>query len=205
MRMKTLGFLVVFACALLPWASIAADPPDEPKPPRVAMQIEYLAAQDFARRTAAAQQIKKGYQELVAELVTLVDKGDKALAMEGSTELAVNLLGDLRAIDAVPILIKNIEFRGPGGQLENIRAAQYPCVRALAKIGAPSIKGIIERLGQGVTEKELRLFATICRLVDNDELAIARIQLALNKESFPPRKENLEKLLKLLKDTSWNI
>ena len=196
------AFLVMTVLTLT-GISAAAYCGESPKRPEL-KQAAGLTEADAARRWAAVQKIKGEHEKLVAELIFVVESSDKKLAVNSSAEFAVLLLGDLRAVDAVPVLIKNIEFRGPGKTGEPTPAAGYPCVHALAKIGGPAVTSIIERLGKPATENELKLFATVVRMVDGKELALARIDLALkDNEKYPPRKENLEKLLALLNDKTW--
>jgi hypothetical protein len=165
--------------------------------------IDDLRSGDINTRLAAYQSLKVDRANLVNALKQMVEQEEISKDNStGSKQLAIELLGVYRVPDAANLLIKNIEYKVFSISLEDVPAAAYPCVHALAKIGNPSLQGILERLGQPVTDQELKLFATVFRLVDGDDLAIMRAELAI-KKAEGQQKENLVRLVTLLKQKQW--
>jgi len=73
---------------------------------------------------------------------------------------ALELLGELGAVEAIPLLIREIEFTrlvahgGPGREL-----ALFPAVVALGKLGVAARQAVLNRLRRETSSRQLRLYA----------------------------------------------
>jgi len=112
--------------------------------------------------------------------------------------LSVELLGEYRADEAAAFLVSQITLFAPATSDDMVLASGYPCVRALVKIGLPGIKAIFERLERPASNEEMKLFVTVIRLVDGNEIGLMRLEQALKAAKGESRK-NVETLTKMFK------
>lgn len=195
MKMHAIVLSSLLGCMILcgsAFSGAAETPPSNAAPAKI----------DFSKEDAARMLLK--HQAEIKELLDIAKQPlEEGKATANSSQVvAIELLGEFRTTESVDFLMQNIALFIPRWSTESIPAASYPCVLALINIGTPSISAISQRLNSPVTEKELKLFATVFRLVDGDDLSVARAQLAL-KEADGLRKKNLEQLVILLKQKQW--
>jgi hypothetical protein len=169
------------------------------KPKSLVAQLE---SSDRQERLAAAKAMEDVRAQTIASLLRIADVKTSSPGFQSARELAIQLLGEYRAVQAVPLLVKEIALCVPAIIDSDVSAAGYPCVQALVKIGIPSLEGILKRLDETAGETEFKLFATVFRLIDGEELAIIRAELAL-KKAEGQQKKNLEQLVELLKAKQW--
>ena len=180
------------------------DPKDRPKATDVASPVDRITSSDAAARVVAAQELREKRTSLIKCLLVIAEKQIKAGELHSSKELAIELLGEFRAEEAVPLLVSEIEFEAPVKILGDLDvAAAYPAARALAKVGIPAVEEIVRRLEGPASEKRMKLFATVFRLVDGDDIAVLRAELALKKAEGQQQKKNIEQLIELLKAKQW--
>ncbi len=131
---------------------------------------EKAEAELIAQRAALIRDLIESIKMHQAELRELHDPiraGNRLLGIEAS----INVLGEMRAVEAIPILAEMISFprvihddvpkelhrvwrlysRPPGGVLHVIDSweddiARHPAARALVKIGEPGIPAVVEQL-----------------------------------------------------------
>jgi len=157
-----------------------------------------LLSETKADRLATAKAILDERRRLVEALLSIASKEEPKAELHSPKAVAIELLGQMRAEEAVDFLLLNITYQAPYINWELQLAAGYPCVNALENIGLPSVKGVLARLEQPATEKELDLFAKVIKLVDGDDIAAMRVEMAA-KTATGKKKENLRELLKILK------
>lgn len=117
---------------------------------------------------------------------------------------AVDLLGELKAEDAVGLFSKNITWGYDGVIISPQMGAMYPLTTVLYKIGLPAIPKLVENVRTHpsgfkrpgpYTVWELSLFV----IEDISPLCgKAHIEAALKKEKDPKAKKNLQEALKYL-------
>jgi len=174
-----------------------------------------IRSNDAKMRLAAARELTGRRAQTIEALIAILkepvtDSAAKAkdpasaikAALYSTRQLAIEVLGEYRATEAVGVLIANISYLGVSLDLGYKVASAYPSVRALGRIGTPSLAGIIARLDQSTTDKEMKLFATVFRIVDGEDVAILRAELAL-REAEGLRRKNLGQLVTLLKARRW--
>jgi len=171
-----------------------------------------LSSEKLEIRQEGAAKIRERYKQTVQELTKLAAEEARPLPSEraedvtypwsDSKHLAMLLLGDLRAAEAVSVLLENLEYRNPkrlsGSYL--FEADFFPAAEALVRIGIPAVDPVIERLG-GYQESCLgrRLCLVVLRQVLGTELAQARLEIAIEAAKHDTSGRNLASALAELK------
>jgi hypothetical protein len=195
--------------------------------------LERLAHEGLPLSLDAAAAVVEGRQTDVGILVDLAGREAKGKHWkEGGTEfveypphdtkhLAMLLLGDLRASEGVPVLLRDIEYLVPkymadGYELGVVEGPGWrPAVESLIKIGMPSVDPVVKKLsGYGDDCLGRRLCIVVLREILGPRLAKARLgiaieeaenaaaedpQSALARGALPPDKARLETTIRNLK------
>ena len=166
--------------------------------------IAGLTSENRKDREKAVDRIRKERTELIkdlielaAEEVELLPSSDPIFAQypwHDSKHLAILLAGDLRAAEAIPILLENLEYRNPrrlwGSSLD--KDGWYPAVEALSEIGMPAVGPTITKLGTYPSKSQRReLCCWILKRILGVRLARLRLQIAIEETRDQPVKENL--------------
>lgn len=115
-------------------------------------------------------------ESLIGVLEDPVSKGESAIAPRWTT--AVNLLGDLRATEAIEVLVRNLDETGQNGVVISLH--YRPVARALAAIGAPAIPRLIEALSDEKPDLRSEAASTLARI---GSPAINKLKEALHQGS----------------------
>jgi len=166
--------------------------------------LQGLEAEEREVREETFGKILKGRRECVQELIALAAKetqGVQGVMVEergyapvhypwhDAKHLAMILLGDLRAAEAVPILLENLEYRVPrftgytSGRFAAVRgSAMHPATEALVKIGMPAVEPLVEKLA-GLSEDGVarRLGVLVLDEILGRRLARARLQMVIEE------------------------
>ena len=172
--------------------------------PLVRKQLDQLKSEERPVREKAAAELLRVQKDLVRTLLLeLADRQDPRPGYRDRKELVIELLGDLRAIEAVPYLIKHLTYRVPYKRLEINPIQAYPCARALIRIGTPAYPEIWSRLREPVNnELETRLVAYIVRQIAGHEIGLVRLEAArrdadnINTVDGGTQRKNLDDLIK---------
>jgi hypothetical protein len=171
-------------------------------------EVSGLRSPNREQREQSADAIRKDREKLIKDLIELARKKVEPVPLNGTIatpiswhdtkHLSIILLGDLRAIEAIPVLLDNVAYLNVksdvvyGAPLDVGEA--YPAVGALVKIGAPAIQPVLERLGDGVNDG--RGGGNYCYVLEKilgEKLAKIRLQLAIDEARNERVKSNLEK------------
>lgn len=102
------------------------------------------------KELVATRRRRADRQRVIADLVAFLERGYLGLNAPAATATAIDILGELRAEEAIPVLLNYLTFRpvdpsdlGFDGRL---KAVMPPAVNALAKIGEPAIAPLLERV-----------------------------------------------------------
>jgi hypothetical protein len=169
--------------------------------------MEDLTKEGREDREEAANAIRALHGRLVERLIELAKQHGQAArvpqepdyrAWHEPKHLAILLLGDLRASQAVQVLLENLEYLNPaeyGGSYID-RGGQYPAVGALSKIGMPAVGPTIQKLS-AVNPKSRG--AELCRWILTEILGVklgrARLQIAIEETHDQTAKANLKAAL----------
>lgn len=122
----------------------------------------------------------------------------------GAKHLAILLLGDLRASEAVPVLMRNLGYRNPEKtDLPRLRLKYsgfaYPAANSLSKIGVPAVPPLLEELK---TLEEAEPKRAICiwtlKSILGKELAKSYLGMAIKEAEDDKSRGNLKAALEQL-------
>lgn len=174
----------------------------------VLTNAEGLRSDDRTDREDVANAIRAARAQLIEHLIQLAEEPGQGVPIPGTQEvaypwheprhLAILLLGDLRASEAVVLLLENIEYKNPremfGGLLN--KSGWYPAVETLSKIGMPAVGPLLDKLGQvGPTSTAGDLYCWTLKEILGMRLARARIQIAIEETQNDTAKANLQAAL----------
>jgi len=165
-------------------------------------------------REEAAKSVLQERADLVKDLIQLASTKDDAPRSPGfpqeglwhsSKHLAIQLLGDLRASEAVPALLENMCYRNPEradlpGMIYRYGGEAYPAAMALSKIGMPAVQPLIARLSvPGVAASERTTCLWTMKAILGEKLAKAQLQMSIEETKETSAKAKLESALEEFK------
>lgn len=183
--------------------------------------VSGLTSQDLKEREKAMQAIQKQYEQLIGELIRLAGqevqrlypdddpRSDFPWPWRDAKHLAILLLGDLRAVEAVPILLENLEYKNYKDLKDIVQwrynlpeATWYPAAESLSKIGMPAVEPTIKKL---VSYEPNSMGSRICRWILKEilgvKLARYRLEIEIEQTKDPVVKERLTAVLPYFKTT----
>jgi hypothetical protein len=177
--------------------------------PDVLTYVEELRREDRKDRENAANTIRAVHAQLIQHLIQFAKEPGQGIPVPGTQEvdhpwhepkhLAILLLGDLRASEAVPVLLENLEYRNPreifeGGMWD--KGGWYPAAEALSKIGMPAVDPTVNKLSElGPKNKTGESCCWMLKEILGVKLARARIQIAIEETGDETAKGNLKAAL----------
>jgi len=115
-------------------------------------------------------------------------------------EAAIEILGALRACEAIDFLVDSIEIESPLLVTDRRDPAEgYPSVQALISIGYPSVNSILARCAQEGDGKRIRLYALVLSGVLGKGAARAVVTSVLSQVADTNSRSRLTALLESLK------
>ncbi len=178
-----------------------------PKSKQIAQQLVVtgLKSDNMKQREKAAEAIRNERTEIIKQLIEFASENVEPLPSSDSRfieypwhdlkHLSILLLGDLRAIEAIPVLLDNLEYKNPRKravpELLN-KDGWYPAVEALSKIGMPAVEPTIRKLsGYEPNSKGSELCCWILKKILGVRLARLRLQIAIEETRDKGAKKNL--------------
>ena len=171
-----------------------------------------LISKDLKEREQAAEAIRNEHTELIKRLIQLAaqkverrfpDDPTSSYPWHDSKHLSILLLGDLRAVEAVPVLLENLEYKNPKTIVvwEQLGiGGGYPAAEALSKIGMPAVGPTIDKLGAYPPEARGNLVCSwILREILGVRLARLRLQIAIEETRDEAVRRNLSAALPYFK------
>ena len=160
----------------------------------------------------AAETIRKNWSDTIQQLISSAARDVKPLSSSDpeniryprhdSKHLAILLVGDMRAAQAVPVLLDNLEYpnpREPAGSYPNVDGL-YPAVEALSKIGMPAIGPTIQKLGRcPPNSRGSQLCCWIINKVLGAKLGRVSLEMAIEESRDEAVKQNLRAALPYFK------
>jgi hypothetical protein len=162
--------------------------------------LEELQSEKSATRAHA-------YEKVGAEIeVEHLGKKYYKYPFRDSKHLATLLLGEFRAVEAIPVLLKNVEYKNHKSlatDYDQTWPTWYPAAEALAKIGMPAVKPLFDELS-GISElnRRRKLCCNILIEIMGKELASFALKEHLAEVKDETKKANLEAGLKFIE--SWD-
>ena len=199
---KTLSLVSIFFVILLLAAKMA-----------VTFDLDGLQAEKREDRQKASEKILLDHKQLIQELIKMAAKSTAQdeeeagnIPVQGrwynSKHLSILLLGDLRAAEAVPVLLDNIEYINPKYNTISYLSDYllYPSVEALIRIGLPAVEPVIEKLS-GYNE-ECTAKRNCCEVLIEmlgPRMALFRLEIAIEEAKDETVKENLKSNIRFFK------
>jgi len=166
-----------------------------------------LTTENLNDREKAAEAIRKERVQLIKQLIGLAaekverlhpDDPKSSYPWRDSKHLAVLLLGDLRAVEAVPVLLENLEYKNPRSIVTEYldKGGWYPAAEALSKIGMPAVGPTIDKLGVSAQKsKSSELCCWVLKKILGVRLARLRLQITIEETRDEAEKNNLTSVL----------
>jgi hypothetical protein len=199
LAMVVLGTGVVWAISMAPLHNLPGEPAG-------------LTSEIREEREAAAQAMCQQRAKIIKDLISLAatkvepaPSDNQGFPQDGvwhdAKHLAILLLGDLRASEAVPALMENLCYRNPEStnmpRLElRYGGFAYPAARSLSKIGMPAVQPLLARLGVlTATAPEREICLWTLREILGEGLAKAQVEIAMEKAKTDAARANLKAAL----------
>lgn len=134
--------------------------------------------EDSARevRTAAFEKMREDRLQRIQALLAFVERpGDDQV--DGTRCLALRLLGEYRAAEALVVLLRQLDFLPRGIVAEERIATEYyyPSVWALCQVGYPAFPALLDEVANSSDAERRKLAAWILFRVEGRSYAITRL------------------------------
>jgi hypothetical protein len=174
-----------------------------------------LLADDAETRDEAKGELLAARADLISALVSIVGDEENQTARPESVRAAMFILGEMRATEAIGVLVANIAFPDtlpppaappPGGfvgtgSLYTIRSRpleQWPAVEALTKIGEPCLQPIIGKLATTGDVREMGACIRVLTELRDDDSASLLLAHAIAQQADHEARQRLLGALNLL-------
>ncbi len=175
------------------------------------VEIKNLKSKDVKERQEYVDSALESYEKKVSDFIRLASEeveplpiNDLRYPWRDSKHLAILHLGDVRGSAAVQVLLDNLEYRNArdrGGSYLDV-GGWYPAGEALAKIGMPAVKPVIDKLSTySGDSKGSEICCWILTKVLGAELAGQRVNIEIRRIRDETAKQNLKAALKYLENT----
>ena len=161
------------------------------------VRIPDFQAQLSELTSKAVDQVAKSYREVIGDIKGQLDQGH--LSNEGRV-YAIYLLGQLRAAEAVTVLIENIDFTAArvDSKVGIGRWGMYPAQEALGKIGTPAVNIILEKLPTERDGLRRKLMCLVISDVEGKAVGTMLVKVRFDEESDASRKASLGLALQVM-------
>ena len=158
-----------------------------------------LTSGDFIDRLNATVQLDAQRAETIHKLIAIADSTN-------SPEIkvhAVVVLGEYRAVEAVPALLKNLDWDQLHGGIisstkEDWALRLWPVSSALEKIGVPAVPALMDQIEGTDDAKTIGKCVSICEKIEGADVAQFRLEKALKTETDTQKRARLETALKVI-------
>ncbi len=158
--------------------------------------IKGFSADDIRKRRKSLNALVDRRDAIISLALKLARKSDDGKTRFGTKECGIRLLGEMRAVEAVPFLLDNIGFApatrfGDPSEYEGL-----PAVESLVQIGSPAAKEIWERRLASADKKTLPLYLMVLKNVWGKEICTLLLNAKLKTKLPKGAKANFEAALK---------
>jgi len=168
--------------------------------------IGKIRSSNLALQEEGERELLQQRKELISSLINILEQGDKNAKREkrSSQVAAINVLGEMRATQAVDILVDYIEFRASDELIMHRLTPPsevFPAVKALIKIGKPSLPPVLRALKESTDEDVILLdwnSGWIIFQVLGHKIGMIYLEDVLQNEIEPKKRERIEDLLNRL-------
>jgi len=144
-----------------------------------------LSSESAITRLKTFRRIAQERKSIVSDLILVLNRDDVDTSFRGPLHMAIDLLGELRAEEAVGPLSKHLMFvprSEMGMEVGNkSREHYYVSAVALTKIGQPAIQSMIRIVLESLNDKERNLAAWVIMKIEGSDQAIHRLHSLVQK------------------------
>ncbi len=167
--------------------------------------IGKIRSSNSALQEEGGRELLQQRKELISSLINILKQGDKNAKGEKRSSLvaAINVLGEMRATEAVDILVDYIKFQAIDELIIFDRLTPpseiFPAVKALIQIGKPSFPPVLRALKESTDEDVILLrwnSGWIILKVLGRKLGRTYLEDALQSETDPKKRARIEDLSK---------
>lgn len=193
--MKCYGIILLAALVGLVAVSSRGEKEATETQPAKAGSVPNFAALDDKAASDAADAIVADRFVMERDLTAQLDS-EKTPA--NRKVLLVYVLGRMRSRQAVASLVKMVDFKAPfvEPKISVGRWDAFPAVEALAEIGVPAVRRIVQVLPKETDAQRVRLMLTVIRQVEGQKPGLAWLENALAGAKDDTEKENLRNAIK---------
>ncbi len=167
-------------------------------------QVELLVSTNWESRLRTVEELDAERKELVRGLLSILD-GTNSDHVKVN---AVIVLGEYRAVEAVPVLVDHLDWDGAAhGGFFNARVAKEevelktaPVSSALIKIGTPAVPRLLAKIAETDDTNTVMKCLSICQSIEGRDLVRFRLQALLSKEDGEQRKQRFQAALATLEN-----
>ena len=168
--------------------------------------VKRLLSDEATTILQAQEELLAARTDLISQLISVVDSQQNHETRRESVRASMFILGEMRATQAVPVLVKYIAFRDDpsarfaqphrfgSGPLEQ----EGPAVQALVKIGEPCLKAIIGKLATTYHVGEQAACIRVLIELRERDAASAMLVDAIAEEADLKKRERLHNSLDML-------
>ena len=197
--------LIVFCTGAL--VGLGAGPEREKPTP-----LERLFSKDIIEIKMAQDELIAVRKDLIARLIDIIKVKENRLRNQASVKAAIFILGEMRALEAIEVLVDhigfpdvyegkpltvNIEARMLHRGIKNIGEV-YPAAEGLIKIGEPCLDPVIIKLTSSVSATEQKACLAVLVGLRHQDFVIHMLKEAVNKETDTKKRDRLQNSLDLL-------
>ena len=175
--------------------------------------MERLLSKDPVQVNQARDELVLARRDLIGQLKRIIEDPNNRAYKSPSVEAAMFILGEMRAFEAVDVLVEHIawpivqkpdEPRHPWEirsrymvtTLASFRG--FPSVDALVRIGEPSVDPVFRRLTAARGEFELKAYLSVLIWLRDREYILGRLNQLLLKAPDPEHRLMLEQAVRLV-------
>lgn len=185
MRIHMKNVLIGLSVLLLCSATLRGE--SEMKP------VDLIKSEEPEKRIQGMKTLRQARQDVIQALIPILD-GQFSAEMK---EDAAKVLGEYRAVEAIDVLVRNIELdirpRFIKGFLKD--EDMHPISHALVKIGTPAVPAILTKITQTDNQALLKRCAQICLEIEGRDIAEIVIKRHSEKQTAADAKQRLTQAL----------
>ena len=177
--------------------------------------LERLLSNDVNVIEEAKDELITTRKHLIDGLIKIVNQKENRIKREASVRAAIIVLGEMRAMEAVELLVDNIGFPyvmeplseprpGPPAGMGTIRPGlngiqkTYPAIGSLLKIGEPCLNAVINKMASTENVNEQKACLGVLIGLHHRDFIIKMLNDKLNKETVLEKRDRLKNGLNIL-------
>lgn len=145
--------------------------------------VDRLQSEKTEERTAFATSVQQDRTQLINKLIAVIRARPTDTSFRSTFFYAVELLGDMRALEAVEPLSECLgytpKYFWPSEQLP--REYFYRCAFALRQIGEPSVGVLMERIDTARSKQEIEIAAWVIMETEGSDQSLCRLDKVIKE------------------------